>query len=66
MCTVFRANSVSRGRLFLQRLAVTVAGECYFGGRETLFGEIVLLGGRTSLLELENEPTAPAERFFIG
>ena len=29
----------------------TVAGECYFGRRETLFGESVLLGGRTSLLE---------------
>ena len=24
----------------------TVAGECYFGRRETLFGESVLLGGR--------------------
>ena len=24
----------------------TVAGECYFGRRETLFGECVLLGGR--------------------
>ena len=37
--------------MFPQRLAVIVAGECYFGRRETLFGESVLLGGRTSLLE---------------